>query len=114
MTDISVKYNALKSVLQGYGNVVIALSGGLDSSFLLFASADSIGEQNTYAAIGVSPSLASAERDAARQFAESIGLDNSHIIMVDTAELEDENYRRNAPDRCFFCKQTFFSFFYCC
>lgn len=105
---LTTKYERLKAELSSYRRVIIAFSGGLDSSFLLFTAVEALGQENTIAAIGVSESLARSEYELACKFAHDLGLPDDHIIRVETKELEDPGYVQNSPDRCFFCKSTLF------
>jgi uncharacterized protein len=102
------KYDRLKQILADCGKVMVALSGGLDSSFLLFAAADSLGVENVFAAIGISPSLADADYKFAEQFCTRLGLPSANILPVRTEEIDDPNYRKNDFNRCFFCKRELF------
>lgn len=102
------KYEQLKSLLQSYERVIVALSGGLDSSFLLYAAVDSIGAANTTAAIGVSPALAQADLEFAKKFATDVGLPSANILLIPTEEIDDENYSSNPSNRCFFCKSELY------
>jgi pyridinium-3,5-biscarboxylic acid mononucleotide sulfurtransferase len=105
---LKTKYKQLKTILSSYQRVIVAFSGGLDSSFLLFAAVEALGKENTMAAIGVSESLARSEYDLACKFAGGLGLPDSRIIRIATKELEDPGYVQNSPDRCFFCKSELF------
>lgn len=80
--------------------VVVALSGGVDSCYLLAAAADALGA-NAHAAIGVSPSLGASELSDARRFAHSIGVT---LLEVPTYEMSNAAYVANTGDRCFHCK----------
>jgi len=105
---LTIKCEQLKAILSSYRRVIIAFSGGLDSSFLLFAAVEALGKENTMAAIGVSESLARSEYELACKFARELGLPEDRIIKIDTRELEDPGYVQNSPDRCFFCKSELF------
>jgi uncharacterized protein len=105
---LTAKYEQLKAILSSYHRVIIAFSGGLDSSFLLFAAVEALGKENTIAAIGVSESLAHSEYELACKFAGDLGLSEDRIIKIKTRELEDPRYVQNSPDRCFFCKAELF------
>jgi pyridinium-3,5-biscarboxylic acid mononucleotide sulfurtransferase len=105
---LTTKYEQLKAILSSYRRVIIAFSGGLDSSFLLFAAVQVLGKENTMAAIGASESLARSEYELARKFAGELGLPGDRIIKIETKELEDPGYVQNSPDRCFFCKSELF------
>lgn len=102
------KYIELKTLLASYRRVIVALSGGLDSSFVLYAAVDSIGIENTVAAIGISASLAESEQQFAEDFARKLGLPDSQILRIQTMEIEDDNYASNPPNRCFFCKSELY------
>jgi pyridinium-3,5-biscarboxylic acid mononucleotide sulfurtransferase len=102
------KYDKLRDILSSCRRVIIAFSGGLDSSFLLFAAVETLGKENTMAAIGVSESLARSEYELACKYAGDLGLPDDCIIKIETRELEDPGYVQNSPDRCFFCKSELF------
>lgn len=94
----------LREALAAYGSLVVAYSGGVDSSFLLAEAVDVLGD-NALAATAVSPSLPESERRAAADLARSLG---ARQIEVRTDEMERAAYRRNAGDRCFHCKSALF------
>lgn len=103
------KYSRLQDLLKECRSVVVALSGGLDSSFLLHAAIDTLGKDNVVAAIGVSPSLAKTEYDAAVTFARHLGLPAENIIELVTEEINDPNYSSNPANRCYFCKAELYN-----
>lgn len=109
MTTALQKYAQLGELLASYGNVVVALSGGLDSSFLLHAAIGALGKDNVYVAIGVSPSLAKTEYLQATEFCRKLGLPERNVKSIETQELENPEYRANEGNRCFFCKQELYS-----
>ena len=80
---------------------MVAYSGGADSALLLAAAVRVLGADRVVAATGYSHSLPQAERDPARDFAESLGV---RVLTPETREMDREGYRANAGDRCFFCK----------
>jgi uncharacterized protein len=98
------KKRALESILGSMGRVVVAYSGGVDSSFLT-ATAHSILGADALAVTAVSPSLARRELDEARDLAKSQGW--SHRL-VGTHEVSREEYARNDSDRCYWCKSELF------
>lgn len=102
------KFQRLQNILTSYRRVIVALSGGLDSSFLLYAAVESVGVENTLTAIGVSPSLAQSELDFARAFARDLGLPDTQILLINTEEIADPDYASNPPNRCYFCKSELF------
>jgi len=94
----------LLRVVQECGPCVVAYSGGVDSAVVAMAAALQWGEQ-ALAVTAVSPSLSAADRDMARQEAQRIGI--AHVELPTDEFLRDE-YRRNAGDRCFWCKDTLY------
>lgn len=104
--EIQKKLARCRDALRSTGKVVIAFSGGVDSTFLLALAVETLGSDNVIAGIGISPSLAQREREAARSLAETIGV---KLIEVQTCELEDPDYAANPPERCFYCKQDLFT-----
>ena len=98
---LSTRLEALERDLAERGSVLVAYSGGADSAFLLAAAVRALGAAHVVAATGYSHSLPQAERDPARAFAESLGVE---VLTPETREMEREGYRANAGDRCFFCK----------
>ena len=92
---------ALEADLRERGSLLVAYSGGADSAFLLAAAVRALGPERVAAGTGYSDSLPLAERDPARAFAASLGVE---VVTPQTHEMEREGYRANAGDRCFFCK----------
>lgn len=95
---------ALDRALCALDSVAIAFSGGVDSSVLLHAAHARLGER----AVGViadSPSLPRRELEDARAVAAQIG---ARLVELGTHELDDDRYRANAGDRCYFCKSALF------
>ena len=96
----------LAAILDRLGRVVIAYSGGVDSTLLLAAAVETLGRANVLAVTAESPTstreeLAFAARTARR-------LRAPHLV-VRTAEFEDAEFRRNTPERCYICKRIRFS-----
>ncbi|WP_226963748.1 ATP-dependent sacrificial sulfur transferase LarE [Nostocoides sp. F2B08] len=83
----------------------VAFSGGADSSVLLALALRELGPDRVVALLGVSPSLAARERKSAHEVARALG---ARLVEIETHEGDDADYRRNGPDRCFFCKQELF------
>ena len=98
---LTTRLAALEEDLRSRGSVLVAYSGGADSAMLLAAAVRALGPEHVVAATGYSHSLPQSERDPARAFAESLGVE---VLTPRTHEMEREGYRANAGDRCFFCK----------
>jgi uncharacterized protein len=84
----------------------VAFSGGVDSSVLLAAAVRILGPTRVVAVLGVSPSLAAAERTEAHEVAAVIG---APVVEVFTQEGDRAAYRANGADRCFHCKDELFT-----
>ena len=104
-SDVNARQEALLRLLQDCGRVAVAFSGGVDSAVVAKAAQLACGD-DAVAVTAVSPSLASGELDEARRLAELIGI--RHVVL-ETDEMDRPEYRRNAPDRCFFCKTELYS-----
>jgi len=84
--------------------VVVAFSGGVDSTYLLAVAVEALGDR-CVAATAVSPSLAAAELDDARSLAALVGARHEE---VETREHERAGYVANGADRCYYCKSELF------
>ncbi|HUR48760.1 MAG TPA: ATP-dependent sacrificial sulfur transferase LarE [Acidimicrobiales bacterium] len=98
-----MKLDVLRNELRLLGRVVVAWSGGVDSSLLARVAHDTLGPDHVLAATAVSPSLPSAELDECRELADEWGL---RWKVVETDEMDRPEYRANAADRCAHCKEA--------
>jgi pyridinium-3,5-biscarboxylic acid mononucleotide sulfurtransferase len=96
----------LTLMLSGVERLGVAFSGGVDSSVLLALSVRALGSDCVLAVLGVSPSLAARERDAAHAVARFLGVP---LIEVRTHEGDQAAYQANGIDRCFHCKSELFT-----
>lgn len=99
------KIKILKGILKNMNSVVIAFSGGVDSSFLLKAAKDALPDENVLAVTAVSETYTGSELKQARRFAKKLGV--RHKIIF-TKELKNKNFTKNPVDRCYYCKKELF------
>jgi len=98
------KLSALKKIIADYKSVIVAFSGGVDSTFLAKVAYDVLGDK-AIAVTADSPSLARSELENAKKLVKQIGI--KHLI-ISTNELNDENYKKNPTNRCYYCKRELY------
>ncbi len=98
------KLEDARARVRGLSSVLVAYSGGVDSSLLLKLAIDELGER-AVAVLASSPAYPEAEQEEARIVAGQLG---ANLVEVATSEVELEAYSRNNPDRCFHCKEELF------
>lgn len=104
MGTIQEKYQALKENLSSLGSVAVAFSGGVDSTFLLKAAHDALGD-HAIAVTASSCSFPERELREAKAFCEQNGI--THIVCK-SEELNIEGFRQNPVNRCYLCKHELF------
>jgi uncharacterized protein len=102
---LNEKFDTLKENLKQMQRVIIAYSGGVDSTFLLKAASLS-GLKDLLAVTASSESFPQEELSFAREITSSLNIKNMIIV---TEELKDENYSNNPSNRCYYCKKELFS-----
>ncbi|MDH4101687.1 MAG: ATP-dependent sacrificial sulfur transferase LarE [Nitrospirota bacterium] len=100
------KYALLKEQLAALESLVVAYSGGVDSTFLLKAAVDALGSDRVLAVTAESETYQKFERDEAEANARLIG---ARHLVIRTEELANPEFASNPPDRCYYCKGELFS-----
>jgi pyridinium-3,5-biscarboxylic acid mononucleotide sulfurtransferase len=98
------KLDRARGIVRDLGSVLVAYSGGVDSTLLLKLALDELGE-GAVAVLASSPAYPESEQEQARQIARRL---RARLVEVETHELELEEYTRNHLDRCFHCKEELF------
>lgn len=99
------KIDTLRKVLRGLKRVVVAYSGGLDSTFLLKAAIDALGRDNVLAVTARSEMYPAREYIEAKKIARSLG---ARHLTINTKELAIRNFKENPVNRCYYCKMDLF------
>ena len=101
----AVKERKLRSMMRDLGRVLVAYSGGVDSSYLAAVANDEL-KQNALCVTGISASVSEIQRRRSSNLARQFGF---NFRVVDTNELADPDYLKNGADRCFYCKDELYS-----
>lgn len=103
--ELQAKRDRLLSVLRGYGSCAVAFSAGVDSTVVAKAAQLALGDR-AVGVTGVSSSLAAGELAEAESLARQIGIRHQ---VISTGEFDNPDYRRNSPDRCYYCKTELYT-----
>lgn len=99
------KYTKLLEILQGMGRIVVAFSGGVDSTFLTYAAKEAVGA-NALAVTSRSGVVPERDLREGAAFCEQQGIAHAYL---DFDELAVPGFAENPPDRCYICKKTLFT-----
>lgn len=105
MQSIDIKLDQIKTSLKEMGSVLIAYSGGVDSTLLIKVAYNVLGEENVLAVTAKSPLYPASELELAKDTATELGI--RHLI-IESNELEIDGFAENPKNRCYLCKKRLF------
>jgi pyridinium-3,5-biscarboxylic acid mononucleotide sulfurtransferase len=103
--DATAKEERLRELFRGLDSVIVAYSGGVDSSYVAYIANAELGPR-AICITGQSASLPAYQREEIDRVVERFGF---HHEIIHTEELENPGYRANNADRCFFCKDELYT-----
>jgi uncharacterized protein len=102
---IKEKYERLKEIFQSMGKVLVAFSGGVDSTLLLRVAQDAVGNKNVLAVTALSPLYPERELSGVKKLIQALG---ARHRLIESNELEIPGFSKNPPNRCYYCKSKLF------
>ncbi len=102
---LETKAKKLKEIFQSMGKVLVAFSGGVDSTLLLKVAQDALGDGNVLAVTASSPLYPERELAGVKKLIRTLG---ARHRLIESNELEIPGFSKNPPDRCYYCKRKLF------
>jgi uncharacterized protein len=102
---IEEKLIRLKEIFQSMEKVLVAFSGGVDSTLLLKVASDTLGKDNVLAVTALSPLYPERELATVRKLVQTLG---ARHHLIESNELEIDGFSKNPPNRCYYCKRKLF------
>jgi uncharacterized protein len=102
LVQLDKKQGELFAIVKEMGSVLVAYSGGVDSSFLLWSAAQALGADKVIAATAQSPIYIEQDNSALQALPRSLGVRH---LFLQASQIEDEEFVHNPQDRCYYCKR---------
>ena len=102
---VKAKFVRLQESFQSMGKVLVAFSGGVDSTFLLKVAQDTLGDKNVLAVTALSPLYPDRELAGVKKLIQTLGVRHR---FIESNELEIPGFSENPPNRCYYCKNKLF------
>lgn len=104
-STLAAKHDQVLTTVRGLGRVIVAYSGGVDSTLLLRLCLDAVGSEQVLAALDVSESLPERDKEEAVETANDLG---ARLTVVSGEEFSDPRFLANPDSRCYYCKSDLY------